>query len=228
MTGDLEGTAPVRVIAIDGPSGSGKSTVAGILARRLGLSYLDTGAMYRALTLKALEAGIPPTDGRRLGKLASELDFEMSGEGRVLLGGKDVGEAIRSRRVDRAVSEYSAVPEVRRALVEKQRRYACEGAVVEGRDIATAVFPDAAVRVFLTATPEERARRRWRIDTDRTFEELIEDMERRDRLDSTRKLSPLRPAKGAVVIDTTGLDPEEVADRIAELWASAGEKGEEV
>lgn len=218
-----EGSCPL-VIAIDGPAGSGKSTVARILASRLCLSYLDTGAMYRAVTLAAIRAGIPPTDGRRLGDMARSLEISVSGEGRVVMGGKDVTEAIRSRDVDRVVSEYSAIPEVRSALIEKQRRYASGGAVVEGRDIGTAVFPDAAVRVFLTAETGERARRRHLLDKDRSFEELVEDIERRDRLDSSRSVSPLEPAEGAVVIDTTGLDPLEVADQITELWVAAGGK----
>jgi cytidylate kinase len=209
------------VIAIDGPAGSGKSTVARLLASKLGLVYLDTGAMYRAVTLAALRANIAPTEIERLVEIASKLDVTMTPEGRVLSGGEDITDAIRTREVDRAVSVYSAIPELRKVLVEKQRRYVTGGTVVEGRDIGTAVFPDAAVRVFLTASIHERARRRYMLDKDRTFEELVEDIEMRDRMDSSRATSPLRPAEGAVVIDTTNSDPSEVAETIAKLWADA-------
>ncbi len=214
-----------RVIAIDGPAGSGKSTVARALAKELGFAYLDTGAMYRAVTLEALRLGIPPTDTEPLARLAEKIEVRTSTDGRVWVGDSEVTEAIRSREVDRAVSEYSAVAEVRRILVDKQRRYAEGGAVVEGRDIGTAVFPDAPVRVFLTAEAAERARRRHAVDRDRTLEELLEDIEMRDRLDSTRQVSPLARAEGAVVIDTTGLTPEEVVERILALWRQRGAGG---
>ncbi|MER3522102.1 MAG: (d)CMP kinase [Acidimicrobiia bacterium] len=210
-----------RVIAIDGPAGAGKSTVAKLLADRLKFRYLDTGAMYRAVTLLALRAGIDSTDTARLSELAGNLDFEMSEDGRVFVCGEDVTEELRSKDVDRAVSEYSAIPEVRQALVAKQRRYVGDGAVVEGRDIGTIVFPDAAVRVFLTASPEVRAMRRLETDKGRTLEELLEDIQRRDRLDSTREASPLKAAKGVEVIDTTHLEPTAVADRIEALWREA-------
>ncbi len=210
------------VVAIDGPAGSGKSTVAKKVASRLGLRYLDTGAMYRALTLAALREGIPPSDIRRLARLAAEIDIEISGDGKVFVNGADVTGEIRTREVDRAVSLYSAVPEVRRELVDKQRRYASDGAVVEGRDIGSVVFPDARVRIFLSASAEERARRRHKVDTDRTLEELTEDIQERDRLDATRATSPLKPAEGAHLIDTTEMAPEEVADCIVDLWTAGG------
>ncbi len=214
-----------RVIAIDGPAGSGKSTVARALAKELGFAYLDTGAMYRAVTLEALRLGIPPTDADSLARLAEKIEVRTSTDGRVWVGDSEVTEAIRSRDVDRAVSEYSAVAEVRQVLVDKQRRYAKGGAVVEGRDIGTAVFPDAPVRVFLTAEAAERARRRHAVDKDRTFEELLEDIRMRDRLDSTRQVSPLAKGEGAVVIDTTRLAPEEVVEQILELWRERGSGG---
>jgi cytidylate kinase len=195
-----------NVIAIDGPAGSGKSTVATAVAHKLGLARLDTGAMYRAVTYAALERGVDSHDGDRLAALARDLTIEV--DDRVTLDGVDVTEAIRSAAVNDRVSAVSAHPAVRVELVARQRRWAVahRGGVVEGRDIGTVVFTDARLKVFLTAGEGERARRR----NDEA------DIERRDRLDSTRRASPLKPADDAVVIDTTDLSVDEVVARILE------------
>jgi CMP/dCMP kinase len=185
----------MRVIAIDGPAGSGKSTVARTLAERLGLPYLDTGAMYRSVALAALRNGVDPGDSDAVAVLAPTVEIES-------------GEAIRSADVNAVVSVVAAVPGVRAELVRRQREWVDEhgGGVVEGRDIGTVVFPDADLKVFLTASEEERARRR----SDEA------DPSARDRIDSTRTVSPLKPADDALVIDTTDMS---VADIVEEVLA---------
>jgi cytidylate kinase len=195
-----------RVIAIDGPAGSGKSTVAQAVARRLGVAYLDTGAMYRSVTHVALARGIDVTDGESLTALARDLEIDVAD--RVLVDGVDVTEAIRAPAVNRAVSTVAAHPGVRAELVTRQRAWAAthQGGVMEGRDIGTVVFPDARPKVFLTAGEGERARRR-RDEAD---------VEQRDHLDSTRPVSPLKAADDAIVIDTTELTVDEVVTRILE------------
>jgi cytidylate kinase len=195
-----------RVIAIDGPAGSGKSTVAQAVARKLGVAYLDTGAMYRSVTHVALERGVDVADGQALAALARDLDIEVGD--RVTVDGDDVSEAIRAPGVNGAVSTVAAHPGVRAELVRRQRTWAAthRGAVMEGRDIGTVVFPDARLKVFLTAGEGERARRR----------RDAADVEQRDRLDSTRPVSPLKAADDAIVIDTTELTVDEVVARILE------------
>ena len=195
-----------RVIAIDGPAGSGKSTVAQAVARRLGVAYLDTGAMYRSVTHVALARRIDVTDGEALAALARALEIEVGD--RVVVDGDDVTEAIRAPAVNGAVSTVAAHPGVRAELVARQREWATthRGGVMEGRDIGTVVFPDARLKVFLTAGEGERARRR-RDEAD---------VEQRDRLDSTRPVSPLKAADDAIVIDTTELTVDEVVTRILE------------
>jgi CMP/dCMP kinase len=218
------------IVAIDGPAGSGKSTVAKAVARRLGFAYLDTGAMYRAVTWLALHLGIELDDETGVAELARAhpVAFERSpGEPfatRVEIAGYDVTKAIRTPEVDAAVSIVAKEPEVRAAMVEQQRRAAAAASdcVVEGRDIGTVVFPDASVKVFLTASAEERAKRRHEQHVvaghgDETEESVLAQLERRDRIDSTREASPLKPAPDAVVLDTTGMDVEQVVDRIVEL-----------
>jgi len=207
------------VIAIDGPSGSGKSTVARALATRLGVRYLDTGAMYRAVTAAVLAAGIAPDDTARVAAYVRSIDLEISTDAtpaKVSVGGRDVTDEIRGAAVTGAVSAVSAVPEVRAAMVARQRRLiGAGGIVVEGRDIGTVVAPDADLKVFLTADPAERAARRAR-ETDADLAPTEADLARRDRLDSSRTASPLTQAPDALVLDSTNLDPDAV---VAEILA---------
>jgi cytidylate kinase len=218
--GDPSTDAPV--IAIDGPAGAGKSTVARQLARRLGFFLLDTGAIYRALALAAARAGVPFSDGARLAEVARELPLRFDESGRVWLGDDDVSTAIRTPEISQGASTVSAHPEVRAALLDLQRRLAQDGrCVVEGRDIGTVVLPWAPVKIFLTASPEVRARRRYDelvargapVDLERTLAELME----RDRRDETRAVAPLRQAEDAVLVDTSGLALDQVLDYIEAL-----------
>jgi cytidylate kinase len=218
------------VIAIDGPAGSGKSTLARALAARLGLRYLDTGAMYRAVALAASRRGIAAEDGTGLEALlgAIELRLEATPAGpRVLLDGEDVSRAIRTEAVSRIVSRYASRPEVRRAMVLLQQAQRREpGLVAEGRDIGTVVFPDADVKFFVTASLEERARRRLRDfgadESDRTrLAAVLEDIRNRDSVDTGREHSPLEKAEDAVEIDTTGLTVEEILERMRARVAGA-------
>jgi cytidylate kinase len=205
------------VVAIDGPAGSGKSTVARAVAKRLGVAYLDTGAMYRSVAFAALDHGVDPTDGDALAKLANELDIRL-GE-RVVVDGVDATAAIRGPAVTAIVSAVSMHPEVRAGMVRRQRQWAAEhgGGVAEGRDIGTVVFPDADVKVFLTASEKERARRRQQDDRAPDVAAVAADLARRDALDSNRAASPLRPADDAVVIDTTGRTVDDVVDQVVGL-----------
>jgi cytidylate kinase len=200
----------VRVVAIDGPVGSGKSTVAKAVAERLDLPYLESGAMYRVVAWAAVQRGIDPEAADELTALAAELDMEV-GE-RVVVGGTDVTGELRSPEVGRAVSAVAATAGVRTELVRRQREWVAEhgGAVVEGRDIGSVVFPDAEVKVFLTASAAERARRR-------SLDETADDLARRDLLDSTRAVSPLIVPQGAVVVDTTGRPIDDVVDEIVRM-----------
>lgn len=207
------------VVTIDGPAGAGKTTVGRGVARALGLGHLDTGAMYRALTAKALAEGISPADGPGLARLARRT--AMGFDGGIVIDGRRAGREIRALRVNRAVSAVSAHPEVRRELVRRQRAIMRRGGIVaEGRDLGTVVAPHAPVKVFLTASIDERARRRHReLTTDRvSLRTLRREIARRDALDSTRKASPLRPARGALVLDSTKMTPREV---VAEIVAMA-------
>jgi cytidylate kinase len=209
------------VVAIDGPAGAGKSTVARGVARALHFAHLDTGAMYRALTAKALAAGIDPADGRSLTKLAKETSIDFGAEG-LLVDGKTVGREIRAPKVSRAVSAVSAHKGVRRELVRHQRAILARGDVVaEGRDIGTVVAPDAPVKVFLTASIDERARRRHR-ELEETGEPvslpaLKEEIVRRDAQDSSRRVSPLVPALDAVKVDTSNHTPHQAIEEVLAL-----------
>ena len=201
------------IIAIDGPAGSGKSTVARAVARQLGWSFLDTGAMYRAVTCEVMARGLDPNDEAAVGALAETLSLTTTP--RVRVNGRDVQDEIRTDAVNVAVSTVAANPLVRRAMVARQREWAQAqpvGTVVEGRDITTVVFPDATLKVFLTATVAERARRRG--------DESPASLARRDNADSTRVTSPLRQANDALYFDTTGRSAEEVAEEIAQCLKS--------
>ena len=212
------------VVAIDGPAGSGKTTVAKGVARGLGLDRLDTGAMYRALTLKALREGVAPSDGRALAGLARKTSFEHDERG-LLIDGRRPSRAIRSPEVNRSVSEVAAHPSVRKVLVARQRAIMERGGfVAEGRDIGTVVAPAADVKVYLTASVDERAHRRHRelskAGITMTKGSLKKDQIRRDRHDSSRAASPLTQARDAHVIDSTGRTPANV---VAEVVALAEE-----
>ena len=202
------------IVAVDGPSASGKSTVAHEVAAALGVPYLDTGSMYRAVTWAVLERGVDPPDPDACAAVASSVDVRILGPGRVAVDGRDVSQPIRGPDVTAVVSQVAAHPGVRRRLVELQRAYVGDaGAVVEGRDIGTVVFPRAGVKVFLTADEGERARRR----EEEAGPGSGTDIARRDRVDSTRRVSPLVPAADAVVIDTTGRAPQDVAGEVLAL-----------
>ena len=211
------------IIAIDGPSGAGKSTLGRLLARTLGLLYLDTGAMYRAVALAVVEAGVSASDAAAVASVAERARVELSGTPdapRVLLDGRDVTREIRSEQITRLSSVVSTIPAVRRDLVRRQRELGEQGdnVVLDGRDIGTVVFPHADVKFFITAVPEARARRRYeedkRKEPDLTLEETLDDINTRDRRDSTRADSPLAIAEDAVVIDTTELSVDDVLARM--------------
>ncbi|MCZ7573144.1 MAG: (d)CMP kinase [Ardenticatenaceae bacterium] len=219
-------------IAIDGPAASGKSTIGKILAEQLDYLYLDTGAMYRAVTLLALEAGIDPDNGPAVAALAATpIEIHPPGNAydsrqyTVFIHGRDITWALRSPAVDEHVSAVAAHPEVRRLLVEQQRRIGHRGRVVMvGRDIGTVVVPDADLKIYLEASVEERARRRCEErqarGEDCDYEEILADMRERDRRDANRATGPMRPAGDAYRIDSTGLTPDEVVDRILKLMAT--------
>jgi CMP/dCMP kinase len=214
------------VVAVDGPAGTGKSSVSRGLARSLGARYLDTGAMYRIVTLAVLRAGIDLDDVDAVGAAASAVDLAVGydpDEDRSYLAGENVSTEIRGDEVTKAVSAVSAVPSVRARLVELQRELAAgQGSVVvEGRDIGTVVLPDADVKIFLTASAEERARRRndqnIASGLDDDYEAVLADVKRRDHLDSTRKVSPLRAAEDASVVDTSDMTEPQVVAHLLEL-----------
>jgi len=204
------------VIAIDGPAGSGKSTVARALAQALGLRYLDTGAMYRSVAFAALRRGIDPEDIEPVAKVAREFDLRMSDDGIVKVDGVDATIEIRGPEVTRAVSIVAANPLVREEMRSRQREWATKngGGVMEGRDIGTVVFPDAALKVYLDASPEVRADRRSKEVTDLSYETVAADIARRDALDQGRNDSPLRTADDAVVIDTSNRSIDEIVEQV--------------
>ena len=207
----------MMVIAIDGPAGSGKSTVARRLAVRLDLDYLDTGAMYRCVTFAALRRNLDPEDGDALAALARSVELDVA-DGDVNVDRIDASVEIRGPEVTRAVSIVAANPEVRAELVARQRRWAAEhgGGVIEGRDIGTVVFPDARLKLYLTARPEVRAARRSKEVTDLDYDTVAADLARRDTLDSNRVASPLSLADDAVSVDTSDLSVDEIVEQIVE------------
>ncbi|MCJ0893824.1 (d)CMP kinase [Rhodococcus sp. ARC_M12] len=211
------------VVAMDGPSGTGKSSVSRRLASALEASYLDTGAMYRVATVWVLRSGVEPTDAEAVAKAVAALPLEIGKDPlseTVLLDGEDVSGEIRGDAVTKAVSAVSAVPAVRELLVQLQRDLASSSTriVVEGRDIGTVVLPDADVKVFLTASPEARAERRNKQNIEQgrgdDYESVLADVQRRDHADSTRAVSPLRPAEDSVIVDTSELDLDGVIERL--------------
>ena len=209
------------IIAIDGPSGAGKSTLGRMLARELGLLYIDTGSMYRAVALAVIESTVSENDDVAVGSLAQRIDIDLAGDPdalRVTLDGRDVSNRIRDEDVTHMSSIISTVPAVRRAMVERQRELGQRGGVMNGRDIGTVVFPRADVKFFLDAAPSERAERRLVEEREHnaaaTYEQTLVDINERDRRDTTRADSPLVAADDAVVIDSTGQPIEEVFKRM--------------
>jgi cytidylate kinase len=216
----------VLTIALDGPAGTGKSSVSRGLARALGLRYLNTGAMYRIVTLAVLRAGVDITDAKRVADIAGDVDLAVGydpDEDRAFLAGEDVSFEIRGDEVTNAVSAVSAVPAVRTRLVQLQRELAAgdAGVVVEGRDIGTVVLPDADVKIYLTASAEVRAQRRHAQNIAGgiadSYEAVLADVKRRDHLDSTRAVSPLRAADDAVIVDTSDMGEAQVIAHLQEL-----------
>ncbi|MBA2732886.1 MAG: (d)CMP kinase [Acidobacteria bacterium] len=211
------------IIAIDGPSGAGKSTLGRMIARELSLLYIDTGAMYRAAALAVIGSGVSTVDQQAVAEVVTRADINLEGDPdslQVMLDGRDVSQDIRTEEVSHSASVISTIPEVRRTLVQRQRKLGerAGGVVLDGRDIGTIVFPQADVKFFLTAAPEERAHRRY--DEDRlkernaTLEETLADINKRDRRDSTRGDSPLAIAEDAIVIDSTEFSIEEVFEQM--------------
>jgi cytidylate kinase len=221
-------------ITLDGPSGTGKSSVARAVAARLGAAYVDTGAMYRAATVAVLDAGVDPADAEAVARVVAGATIEVgttAGAELVQVDGVDVAVRIRSAEVTRAVSPVSAVPAVRRQLVDQQRSLvaAADAVVVEGRDIGTVVLPDATLKIYLTAAPEVRAERRagqLGVTDPVEIAALAADLRRRDEYDSSRADSPLRPAADAIVVDSTDLDRDAVVAAVVELAVSAVGAGE--
>ena len=215
----------VPVIAIDGPSGSGKGTISRMLARELGFHFLDSGALYRLLAFAAQRRGIVLDDEPALVVLSGELDirFPADGEGdRVLLGGEDVSDAIRTEAAGSGASRVAALPAVREALLDRQRRFRlAPGLVADGRDMGTVVFPDANAKFFLTAGAEERARRRCKQLKEKgmsvVFENILADIQVRDERDASRAVAPLRPAADAELVDTSELDIAATIERLRNL-----------
>lgn len=210
-----------QIIAIDGPAGSGKSTVARAVSARVGIPYLDTGAMYRSVAFAALRSGVDPEDAEVVTNLAREMVLIMNVDGTVIVDGVDATIEIRGPEVTRAVSLVAANPGVRSEMRSRQREWANEhgGGVMEGRDIGTVVFPDARLKVYLDASPEIRAARRSKEVADLSYESVASDIARRDALDQNRVHDPLTISSDACVIDTSDLGVEEIVDQILELLA---------
>jgi cytidylate kinase len=209
------------IVAIDGPAGSGKSTIAKIIAKDFGFTYLDTGAMYRMVTLYILQKGIPANDREKIVESLDEITLDIQ-ENRFYLNGKDVSEEIRTPEVTSSVSPVSAIKEVREKLVDLQREISLgKKVILDGRDIGTVVFPNAELKIFLVASAEERARRRLKEFSEKgieiNYEEVLKGIVERDYIDSTRKESPLKKAQDAIELDTSSLNIEEVVEKISAL-----------
>ncbi len=219
---------PINVIAIDGPAAAGKTVVGRMLAHRLGFKYLDTGVMYRAIAWLARQKGISLQDATALGDLAESSQFSLEGQdsSRVTVGGQELGEELRAPEISQLASLVAAVPAVRRAMVQQQQAMAgAENIVMVGRDIGTVVLPQADLKLFMTASVEERARRRWRDlcqqGLEVGLEQVLQETKARDHRDSTREDSPLIPAEDALIVDTEDLSVEQAVDFILE-WVKAG------
>ncbi len=218
-------TASVPVITIDGPVGSGKGTIAARLAETLGWNLLDSGALYRLVAIAALDAGVKPEDAARSAGLAQRLDCEFSqarGEVIARLGGVDVRNRMRTNEVSTMASKVAAVPAVRAALAERQRAFAQPpGLVADGRDMGTVIFPGAQLKIYLTASVEARAERRYKQLKEKgenvNLSRLLRDIEARDHRDMNREVAPLRPAHDAVVVDSTGLSVDEVLEKVVKM-----------
>ncbi len=209
------------VVAVDGPAGSGKSTVSKIIAKRYGFTYLDTGAMYRMIALKVLRDGLDLEDIEKIEEMLSKSKIDIDGE-KFILDGKDVSSEIRSREVTAVVSKVAAVKIIREKLVDMQRSIGSgKKVILDGRDIGTVVFPDADLKVFLVASPDERAMRRVKDYEEKghnaEFESVLKEIKKRDKIDSTRKESPLKKASDAVELDTSGMSIEDVCGAISEM-----------
>lgn len=212
------------IIAIDGPSASGKSTLGRMLARALNLLYIDTGSMYRAVALAVIDADLDPSNTEAVTALANEIDIDLQGDPdslKVLLNGREVTEQIRTESVTAMSSVVSTIPGVRRAMVARQRAMGQRGAVLNGRDIGTVVFPDADVKFFLTAAPQERAERRFKedqmsSDSSVSLAQTLSEISERDRRDSTRADSPLKAADDAIVVDSSGKSIQQVFEEMME------------
>ena len=213
------------VVAIDGPAGTGKGTVTKIVAEKLNLIYIDTGAMYRAVCLKALKNNIKPEEIEKLTKMLENISIKLNrenGKQQVLLEGEDITDKIRTPIVDKNVPKYAAIKQVREKMTPLQRELKSEGNIImEGRDIGTVVFPDADVKIYLDATVEERANRRYKQNIEKgvdcTYEEVLKSMKERHLLDTTRKIAPLKQEEDAVYVDTTNLTIEEVTEKVIEV-----------
>ncbi len=222
------------IVAIDGPAAAGKGEAAKRLAARLGFLHIDTGAMYRAVALWALRSAIGFDDHHRVGALADHASIRLTEDRRVFLNGEDVTAFIRTPEIDQGASKVSAIPAVRRALVAQQRKMAEDASIVmEGRDIGTVVFPQATIKFFLDAEPEERARRRQKQQliekgVDRSFEDVLHEIRERDLRDSSRSDSPLRQAEDAIVVDTTHLTADKVEEELLRLVRERTSNGKEV
>ena len=218
----------VPVIAIDGPSGSGKGTVSRLLAERLGWHFLDSGSLYRVLALAASNHAVALDDERALAALATHLDVQFvcdvaRGDTRVILESEDVSQAIRSEECGHMASLVAVIPEAREALLERQRAFRqLPGLVADGRDMGTVVFPDAELKIFLTASLEERARRRYNQLKEKgwsgSLSSLYDELAKRDQRDANRVVAPLRPAEDAEIVDTTGLAVSAVLAKVSQLW----------
>lgn len=227
---DHAATLVVPVLTIDGPGGAGKGTISGLVAERLGWHLLDSGALYRLTAQAAVKHNVAVDDELELARLAEQLDVSFpveDGQPRTLLEGEDVGQVIRTEQAGERASQVAALPAVRQALLQRQRDF-CQspGLVADGRDMGTVVFPDAPLKIFLTASAEERAHRRYlqlqEAGVDASLSSLLKEIQARDARDTQRSVAPLKPADDAITLDTTRLSIPEVVDRLTELLAQRG------